>query len=147
VLDSWKDTATTEAIRTYVEQLAAELPPEERVAVFDNDGTLWCEKPMPVELGFILRKLAAAAEREEGLRGHQPWKAAYEKDYSWLSGVIVTGAETVLETARAEGWTVVSVRNDWTTVFAETRPAAGRVPTATVGDGDSSTSRRGKGVR
>jgi phosphoserine phosphatase len=327
VLDSWKDTATTEAIRTYVEHVAAELPPEERVAVFDNDGTLWCEKPMPVELGFILRELAAAAERDEGLRGRQPWKAAYEKDYGWLSGVIekhyagddtdvkvlmggilaafagwtveryeaaahgvvdethptlgrtfrecgyvpmvellryleangfvnyiasggdrdfmrpfaeemygippervigsstglrfdpndggtlaylaepdvfddgpakpvriwsrtgrrplvaggnsngdvpmlqfaggarpalrllvlhddaerefdyVTGAETVLETARAEGWTVVSVRNDWTTVFAETRPAAGRVPTATVGDGDSSTSRRGKGVR
>ena len=33
-------------------------PPPERVAVFDNDGTLWCEKPMPIQLGFILERLA-----------------------------------------------------------------------------------------
>ena len=44
------------------------VPPEERVAVFDNDGTLWCEKPMPVELGFILERLAAMAEADESLR-------------------------------------------------------------------------------
>jgi hypothetical protein len=35
------------------------VPPDERVAVFDNDGTLWCEKPMPIELGFILKRLAS----------------------------------------------------------------------------------------
>jgi hypothetical protein len=35
---------------------------EEPVAVFDNDGTLWSEKPMPVELGFSLQRLAAMAE-------------------------------------------------------------------------------------
>ena len=64
------------------------MPPEERVAVFDNDGTLWCEKPMPVELGFILERLAEMAEADEPLREKQPWKAAYEKDYAWLGGVI-----------------------------------------------------------
>ena len=64
------------------------MPPEERVAVFDNDGTLWCEKPMPVELGFILERLAASAEADAALRDRQPWKAAYEKDYAWLGGVI-----------------------------------------------------------
>ena len=37
------------------------MPPAERIAVFDNDGTLWCEKPMPIELGFILHRLAEMA--------------------------------------------------------------------------------------
>ena len=54
-LSSWKDTGTTQAIVEFAETAAQSVPPEERVAVFDNDGTLWCEKPMPVELGFILR--------------------------------------------------------------------------------------------
>ena len=53
-LRSWNDTATLQAIVEFVETAARELPDEERVAVFDNDGTLWCEKPMPIELGFIL---------------------------------------------------------------------------------------------
>ena len=61
-LSSWNDTATKQAIVEFVETAARDVPPEERVAVFDNDGTLWCEKPMPVELGFILR----AARRDGG---------------------------------------------------------------------------------
>jgi hypothetical protein len=64
------------------------VPLHERVAVFDNDGTLWCEKPMPIELGFILQRLAAIAEKDPALRERQPWKAAYDKDYAWLGGVI-----------------------------------------------------------
>ena len=44
------------------------VPPVERIAVFDNDGTLWCEKPMPIEVGFILKHLAAQAERDPALR-------------------------------------------------------------------------------
>jgi hypothetical protein len=63
---------------------AQEVPPEERIAVFDNDGTLWCEKPMPIELGFILQRLAAMAEQDASLRDRQPWKAAHKKDYGWL---------------------------------------------------------------
>ena len=56
--------------------------------MFDNDGTLWCEKPMPVELGFILKRLDEMAEQDASLRDRQPWKAAREKDYGWLGGVI-----------------------------------------------------------
>ena len=64
------------------------VPPAERIATFDNDGTLWCEKPMPIELGFILRRLAEMAEADESLREKQPWKAAREQDYHWLGEVI-----------------------------------------------------------
>jgi hypothetical protein len=58
------------------------------VAVFDNDGTLWCEKPMPVEVGFILERLAEMAEHDASLRDRQPWKAAHERDYGWLGDVL-----------------------------------------------------------
>jgi hypothetical protein len=88
-LPSWRDTATRQAIVDFV-GAAADLPPEERVAVFDNDGTLWCEKPMPVELGFILERLAEMAERDASLRERQPWKAAREEDYAWFGGVITS---------------------------------------------------------
>jgi phosphoserine phosphatase len=87
-LRSWNDTATTQAIIDFAGTAAQAVPPEERVAVFDNDGTLWCEKPMPVELGFILQRLAAMADADTSLRDKQPWKAAAEKDYAWLGGVI-----------------------------------------------------------
>ena len=48
--------------------------------MFDNDGTLWCEKPMPVQLDFILRRLAEMAEAEPELRERQPWNAAFDPE-------------------------------------------------------------------
>lgn len=87
-LQSWNDTATKQAIIEFVETAVHEVPPGERVVVFDNDGTLWCEKPMQVELGFILERLAAMAEEEAPLRQQQPWKAAYERDYAWLGDAV-----------------------------------------------------------
>jgi phosphoserine phosphatase len=64
------------------------VPPEQRVAVFDNDGTLWCEKPMPIQLDFILRRLVEMVQDDPDLAGRQPWKAAVERDAEWLNGVI-----------------------------------------------------------
>ena len=92
-LASWHDTDTRKAIVDFVERVTTEggegyVAPAERVAVFDNDGTLWCEKPMPIELGFILMRLAEMAEADASLRGRQPWKAAHEKDYGWLGAAI-----------------------------------------------------------
>jgi hypothetical protein len=58
VLASWNDTATTQTIVAFAESAAKSAPPEERVAVFDNDGTLWCEKPMPIELDFLLQRFS-----------------------------------------------------------------------------------------
>jgi phosphoserine phosphatase len=87
-LRSWNDTATTQAIVEFVESTVRDVPPEERVAVFDNDGTLWCEKPMPIELMFILQRLAAMAEQDASLRDQQPWKAAYSGDHEWLGDVV-----------------------------------------------------------
>ncbi len=83
-LASWNDTATRQAIEDYV----ASAPADSRVAVFDNDGTLWCEKPMPIQLDFILRRWGAMAAEDASLRERQPFKAAHERDFGWLSGAI-----------------------------------------------------------
>lgn len=92
-LPSWNDTPTTRAIMDFVARVTADggpdyVPPEARVAVFDNDGTLWCEKPLPIQADFLLRQLSEMAERDPALRGRLPWKAAYEGDYVWLGNVI-----------------------------------------------------------
>src|SRR4051812_10638943 len=92
-LSSWRDGPAKQAIVTFVQRVCGEdgsrpVPVEDRLAVFDNDGTLWCEKPMPIQLDFILRRLAAMAEADSALRDRQPWQAAYERDYGWLGAVM-----------------------------------------------------------
>jgi hypothetical protein len=92
-LPSWNDTPARQAIVEFVQRVTDEgsdayVPVPERIAVFDNDGTLWCEKPMPIELGFILGRLAEMAAKDPSLRERQPWKAASERDFAWLGDVI-----------------------------------------------------------
>jgi len=87
-LPSWRDGATKEAIVRFVEDAVRPVPEEERVAVFDNDGTLWCEKPMPIELGFILKRFVEMAESDAALRDRQPWRTAHENDHAWLGDVM-----------------------------------------------------------
>jgi phosphoserine phosphatase len=92
-LPSWREGASKQAILHFVQRVTTEgspdfVPPEERVAVFDNDGTLWCEKPMPIQLDFILRRLVVMADQDPALRTRQPWQAAYDRDYGWLGEVI-----------------------------------------------------------
>ena len=62
--------------------------PEARVAVFDNDGTLWCEKPLPIQADFLFRRMAEQAAQDSSLRDQQSWKAVYEKNYAWLSDAL-----------------------------------------------------------
>ncbi len=95
VLPSWNPTAPRDAIAGFVEAVTSPaspdfVPPAERIAVFDTDGTLWCEQPMPIELGFILQRLAAMAEAAPALRERQPWRAAYHRDYAWLGRVVTS---------------------------------------------------------
>jgi len=108
-LSTWTDGAVKDAILGYVDRVCAEgtddgVPGVERVAVFDNDGTLWCEKPMPIQLDFILRRLAEMADADPTLRDRQPWKAAHERDYAWLGRVMAehyAGDDTNVKTLGA----------------------------------------------
>ena len=73
-LESWNDTPTKAAIVDFVESVAKDVPEDDRIAVFDNDGTLWSEKPMPIELGFTLKRLAEMAHKDDSLVSASPGK-------------------------------------------------------------------------
>jgi len=93
LLSSWRDGPTRQAIVEFVGRVrgqdgSAAVPVEERVAVFDNDGTLWCEKPMPIQLDFIIRRLAEMAEAQPELCERQPWKAVSERDFGWFGALM-----------------------------------------------------------
>jgi hypothetical protein len=93
-LSAWHATPTKQAIVDFVAAVTAAggpsyVPPEQRIAVFDNDGTLWCEKPMYIQLAHIIGTLAAQAEGDPTLRTRQPWQAAWSNDYGWF-GMAVT---------------------------------------------------------
>lgn len=105
LLKSWNAGATRQAIIAFVARVTLEdgpdyVPPAARIAVFDNDGCLWCEKPMPIQADFLLRRIAEQAEADPSLRDRQPWKAVHEKDQAWLGDVITKhyeGDDTTLK--------------------------------------------------
>jgi phosphoglycolate phosphatase-like HAD superfamily hydrolase len=93
MLESWNDGPAKSAIVDFVGRVTAEggpnyVAPEQRVAVFDNDGTLWCEKPMYIQLDFLLRRFKEQAEADESLREKQPYQAAYTGDLKWLGDAV-----------------------------------------------------------
>ncbi|MGD8658056.1 MAG: HAD family hydrolase, partial [Desulfobacterales bacterium] len=70
------------------------VPSAERIAVFDNDGTLWVEKPMYVQLAFALDRVKALAPQHPEWKDNQPFKAALEGD---LKTVAAGGEHALLE--------------------------------------------------
>jgi phosphoglycolate phosphatase-like HAD superfamily hydrolase len=87
-LQCWADGPTKSAIVDFVEQVVAAVEPDSRVAVFDNDGTLWCEKPMYIQLDFLVRRFAEQAKSDPSLRDTQPYKAAFEGNLKWLAEAV-----------------------------------------------------------
>jgi hypothetical protein len=91
-LPSSREGASKPAVLDLVQQVTADggdaMPPEEQVTVFDYDGTLCAEQPMPIQCGFILRRMVAVVEQNSALRTRQPWRAAFELDYGWPDKVI-----------------------------------------------------------
>jgi phosphoglycolate phosphatase-like HAD superfamily hydrolase len=88
MLDSWNDGRAKTAIVDFVDRAVAEVEPASRVAVFDNDGTLWCEKPMYIQLDFLIRRFAQQAVDDPSLRERQPYKAAAEGDLRWFGDAV-----------------------------------------------------------
>ncbi|MFC7451193.1 HAD family hydrolase [Rhodococcus daqingensis] len=88
-LITWRDTATRRAIVDFVARVEArEIPASERVAVFDNDGTLWTEKPVQIQMQFVFALWAKMAAADPGLASRQPFKAVVDKDFGWLSAAV-----------------------------------------------------------
>ena len=59
----------------------------ERIATFDNDDTLWLEKPLYIQLQHGLHAIGKMAAKKPEVRDRQPFKAVYEKDMAWLGKV------------------------------------------------------------
>jgi phosphoserine phosphatase len=93
MLDTWNDGPTKSAIVDFVGRITHDgssdfVEPEARVAVFDNDGTLWCEKPAYIQLDFIVRRLAEKAAADTSLADRQPYQAATSGDLDWFGAAI-----------------------------------------------------------
>jgi len=91
-LASWNDGAAKQGIVTFVNAVTQQggkdfVPEPERIAVFDNDGTLWCEQPV-VQLAQIMQRWEEMAQQNPALRDQQPWKAAVAKDWTWFRTAI-----------------------------------------------------------
>src|SRR6266436_2219481 len=102
-LPSWNDSAPKKAIVAFVEKVTKEgspdfVPPEERIATFDNDGTLWCEQPMPVQLFFALDRVKALAPQHPEWKTKQPFAALLKGD---LKGAFAGGDHAILELVMA----------------------------------------------
>jgi phosphoserine phosphatase len=92
LLSSWNDNAPKQAILTFIRAAtdpgsANFIPPVERIATFDNDGTLWLEKPLYIQLQHGLHSIGRLAAEKPELRDRQPYKAVFEKDMAWLGKV------------------------------------------------------------
>jgi hypothetical protein len=80
---------------------------------------------MPIELGFILQRLAEMAERDESLRERQPWQAAAEQDYGWLGDVITKHYQGDDSGVKVLLGGIVQAFAGWS---VEERPRGGRLP-------------------
>jgi hypothetical protein len=102
-LPSWNDTASRAAIVAFVEQVTEEggkgfVPPAERIAVFDNDGTLWAEQPMYVQLSFAVDRVRELAPRHPEWQQQEPFASVLKGD---LKAALAGGEKALLELVMA----------------------------------------------
>ena len=105
-LESWHDGAAKAAILDFVADVTAQggadfVPVPERIAVFDNDGTLWIEQPMYVQGVFAFDRLQALAPQHPEWRTEQPFKAALEGDKATLADAGERGLVTLVMATHA----------------------------------------------
>jgi phosphoserine phosphatase len=88
-LPSWRDGAAKQAILDFVARVTTPghpdfVPPAERIAVFDNDGTLWAEQPLPVQASFVIDRVRAMAPVHPEWHDEQPFKAVLDGDVAGI---------------------------------------------------------------
>nr|WP_235911623.1 HAD family hydrolase [Mesorhizobium xinjiangense] len=102
-LASWNDGATRNAIIDFVTAVTTEggpdyVAPTDRIATFDNDGTLWSEQPMYVQLAFVLDRIKTMAPDHPEWTDKEPYKSVLAGD---LKGVAASGEKGVVELVAA----------------------------------------------
>jgi phosphoglycolate phosphatase-like HAD superfamily hydrolase len=97
ILPSWNDTGPKQAIVAFVEKVTKEnspdfVPPAERIAVFDNDGTLWAEQPMYSQLLFALDRVKALAPQHPEWKTEEPFASLLKGD---VKGALAGGEPAI----------------------------------------------------
>ncbi|MEK1907568.1 MAG: HAD family hydrolase [Pseudomonas sp.] len=119
-LPSWNDGASKKSIVSFVEAVTTQgskdfVAPAERIAVFDNDGTLWSEQPMYFQVLFALDEVKRLAPEHPEWKEQQPFKAVLEGDHKAIAasgmdgllkivGATHTGISTEAFSANAQAW-------------------------------------------
>jgi len=102
-LPSWNDGPTKQSIFSFVEKVTREgspffVPVPERIATFDNDGTLWCETPVPVQVYFALDRVKALAPQNPEWTTREPFASLLKGD---LKATLAGGDHALLEIVMA----------------------------------------------
>jgi hypothetical protein len=98
-LPSWSDTAPRKAIIAFVQRVTAKntpdfVPVDQRIATFDNDGTLWVEQPVYTQLAFVFARVKELASQHPEWKTTQPFKGVLDGD---MKSVAATGEKGLIE--------------------------------------------------
>ena len=136
-LPSWNEGATKQSIIDFVNAVTEEggpnyVAPAERIATFDNDGTLWAEQPAYFQLLFAIDRVKALAPEHPGWKTKQPFKAVLDGDMKALAAAGEHGLLEIMMASHA-GMTTVefeAIVKDW--IATSKHPATGRPFTGMV---------------
>ena len=100
-LPSWNDTAPKQTILDFMAKTSDKnsldyIPPANRIAAFDNDGTLWVEQPAPAQTGLLLGKLVEQVKVNPALAEEEPFKSIVTNDPVFMQGLAQQIPETVI---------------------------------------------------
>jgi hypothetical protein len=127
-LPSWNDSQAKQSILRFVDTVTRENSPDfvpiaQRIATFDNDGTLWVEQPMYVQLAFALDRVRVLAPQNPGWKNKQPFKAVLDGDMRALAAAGEKGLVQILATTHA-GMTTdefAKIVTDWFSTARDSR--------------------------
>ena len=102
-LPSWNDGAAKKSVVEFVAKVTKEggpdfVPPAERIAVFDNDGTLWAEQPMYFQLFFALDRVKALAPQHPEWKTKEPFASLLKGD---VKGALAGGEPAIFQLVMA----------------------------------------------
>jgi haloacid dehalogenase-like hydrolase len=136
-LPAWNDGAAKQAIVGFVAAVTTQgspdyVAPKDRIATFDNDGTLWSEQPMYVQLAFALDRVKALAPDHPEWKHTEPFKSVLTND---LKGIAASGKKGVAEIIAAthSGMTTsdfAAIVANW--IATAKNPITGKLNTAMI---------------
>ena len=90
-LPTWNEGPAKAAILDFVRSVTVPgdgfVPPADRIVTFDNDGTLWCERPLYIQADVVFRRFMEMVREDPRRADEQPYKAVVEGDRAWLMDV------------------------------------------------------------